>query len=129
MASVNKVIIVGRLGQDVEFKELQGGNTVAKFSVATSENWKDQSGTKQEKTTWHSVVVWGNLAGLCSQYLSKGSMVYVEGKIDTRSYEDNNGVKKYVTEVIGQTVQFLSTNQESGNSNEATFDSNSEIPY
>ena len=105
--SVNKVIVLGRLGQDPELKHTAGGSAVTNFSVATNESWTDKQGQKQERTEWHRVVVWGKLAELCSQYLSKGRQVYLEGKLQTRSWEDNQGQKRYTTEVQANTVQFL----------------------
>ncbi len=106
MAGVNKVIIVGRLGADPETKQVGNGGTVARLSVATSENWVDKEGQKQERTEWHRIVVWGKLAEICGRHLSKGRQVYVEGRLQTRSWEDN-GTKKYSTEVVANTVQFL----------------------
>lgn len=113
MAGVNKVIIVGRLGQDPEMKAVGQGATVTRISVATSENWVDKSGQKQERTEWHRVVVWGKLAEICGKYLAKGRQVYVEGRLQTRSWEDN-GQKKYSTEIVASTVQFLGSNAEAG---------------
>ena len=114
MSGVNKVIIVGRLGQDPEVKTIAGGNTVARLNVATSENWNDKSGQKQERTEWHRIVVWGKLAELCGKYLSKGRQVYVEGRLQTRSWEDQQGQKKYTTEIVASTVQFLGAGQSAG---------------
>jgi single-strand DNA-binding protein len=105
--SVNKVILVGRLGQNPEVRYTPGGAAVANFSVATNETWVDKSGQKQEKTEWHKVVVWGKIAELCSQYLSKGRQVYLEGRLQTRQWQDKDGQTKYTTEVQAQTVQFL----------------------
>tara|TARA_B100001971_G_scaffold91031_1_gene83987 strand:- start:55884 stop:56339 length:456 start_codon:yes stop_codon:yes gene_type:complete len=106
--SVNKVIILGRLGQDPELKYTPSGAAVCNFSLATSETWNDKaSGQKQEKTEWHRIVVWGKLAELCNQYLSKGRQAFVEGKIQTRSWEDKDGNKRYTTEISAQTVQFI----------------------
>jgi single-strand DNA-binding protein len=107
MSGVNKVIIVGRLGNDPELKYTQGGQAVARLSIATSENWTDKGGQKQERTEWHRVVVWGKLAELCGKYLSKGRQAYVEGRLQTRSWEDQQGQKKYSTEIVANTVQFL----------------------
>ncbi len=107
MSGVNKVILVGRLGTDPEVKTVSGGNTVARLSLATSENWTDRDGQRQERTEWHRVVVWGKLAELCGKYLAKGRQVYLEGRLQTRSWEDQQGQKKYTTEVIASTVQFL----------------------
>jgi single-strand DNA-binding protein len=105
--SVNKVILVGRLGQNPEVRYTPSGAAVANFSVATNENWTDKQGQKQERTEWHRVVVWGKLAELCNQYLSKGRQCYLEGRLQTREWEDKTGVKKYTTEIHAQTVQFL----------------------
>jgi single-strand DNA-binding protein len=105
--SVNKVIVLGRLGQDPELKYTAGGSAVCNFSLATSESWTDKSGQKQERTEWHRVVVWGKLAELCNQYLSKGRQAFVEGKLQTRSWEDKQGQKRYTTEVQATTVQFI----------------------
>lgn len=107
--SVNKVILLGRLGQDPELKYTPNGNAVCNFSLATSESWTDKaSGQKQEKTEWSRVVVWGKLAELCNQYLSKGRQAFVEGKLQTRSWDDaNTGEKKYATEILANTVQFI----------------------
>lgn len=142
MAGVNKVIIVGRLGADPEVKTVSEGNNVARLSVATSENWKDRNGQRQERTEWHRVVVWGKLAELCGQYLHKGRQVYVEGRLQTRSWEDDQGQKKYTTEIVATTVQFLSSGAQEGRGNsfgddshlqnfgpEPSFDSNEEIPF
>ncbi|MCM2277817.1 MAG: single-stranded DNA-binding protein [Oligoflexia bacterium] len=105
--SVNKVILVGRLGQNPEVRYTPSGAAVANFSVATNESWTDKSGQKQERTEWHKVVVWGKLAELCGQYLSKGRQAYVEGRLQTRQWQDKDGQTKYTTEVQAQTVQFL----------------------
>ena len=105
--SLNKILILGRLGQSVELKYTQSSKAVANFSVATSKSWKDKDGAKQEKTTWHRVVVWGKQAESCAQYLEKGSQVYVEGEIDNREWEGKDGTKRYTTEVNASTVQFL----------------------
>ncbi|MBC7742367.1 MAG: single-stranded DNA-binding protein [Bdellovibrionaceae bacterium] len=117
MSGVNKVIIVGRLGQDPEMKAVGQGATVTRLNVATSENWMGKDGQKQERTEWHRIVVWGKLAEICGKYLAKGRQVYVEGRLQTRSWEDN-GQKKYSTEIVANTVQFLGTanNETSANS-------------
>lgn len=106
MAGVNKVIIVGRLGADPETRQVGNGGNVARLSVATSENWVDKEGQKQERTEWHRIVVWGKLAEICGRHLSKGRQVYIEGRLQTRSWEDG-GQKKYSTEIVANTVQFL----------------------
>jgi single-strand DNA-binding protein len=105
--SVNKVILVGRLGQNPEVRYTPSGAAVANFSVATNESWTDKSGQKQERTEWHKVVVWGKLAELCAQYLAKGRQCYLEGRLQTRQWQDKDNQTKYTTEVQAQTVQFL----------------------
>lgn len=105
--SINKVIIVGNLGRDVEVRHTPGGATVAKFSVATNEVWKDKNGQRQEHTEWHNIVAWGKLAEFCGTYLSKGRQVYVEGTLRTRTYDDEKGNRRYFTEVRAQTIQLL----------------------
>ena len=108
MAGINKVIIVGNLGRDPEVRYTASGSAVANFSVATSETWNDKStGEKKERTEWHRIVAWDKLGEICGKYLSKGRQVYVEGKLQTRSYDDKDGVKRYTTEIIAQDVQFL----------------------
>ena len=107
MAGVNKVIIVGRLGADPEVRTVGNGNTVTRLSIATSENWVDKEGQKQERTEWHRIVVLGKLAEICGKHLSKGRQAYVEGRLQTRSWEDQQGQKKYSTEIVASTVQFL----------------------
>jgi single-strand DNA-binding protein len=112
--SVNKVILVGRLGQNPEVKYTPSGAAVANFSVATNESWMDKAGQKQERTEWHRVVVWGKLAELCSQYLAKGRQVYLEGSLQTRQWQDKDNQTKYTTEIRAQTVQFLGTGAGAG---------------
>ena len=107
MSGVNKVILVGRLGADPEVKTISQGQTVARLSVATSESWTGKDGQKQERTEWHRVTVWGKLAEICGKHLSKGRQVYVEGKLQTRSWEDQQGQKRYATDIVASTVQFL----------------------
>ena len=108
MASVNKVTIVGNLGADPELRTTPDGQKVCSLSIATSENWTDKSGQKQEKTQWHRVSVWGKMAEVCAQYLAKGRQVYVEGKLNYRQWDDKEtGQKRYATDIVSQTVQFL----------------------
>lgn len=97
---LNKVLLIGRLGQDPELKYTQSGIAVAKFSLATSQQWKDQDGNTQDKTEWHNIVAWRRLAEICSEYLKKGSKVYLEGSLSTSSWEDENKKKHYRTEVV-----------------------------
>ncbi|MFP7755696.1 single-stranded DNA-binding protein [Thermodesulfobacteriota bacterium B35] len=105
---VNKVILIGNLGRDPELRYTQNGTPVASLRVATSRKWKGQDGQMQEQTEWHSVVAWSRLAELCNEYLSKGSKVYVEGRLQTRKWQDQNGNDRYTTEVVAQDIQFLS---------------------
>jgi single-strand DNA-binding protein len=104
---VNKVILIGNLGRDPEVRFTPNGRAMAKLAVATSERWTDQQGQRQERTEWHNVVVWGKQAETCGQYLAKGRQVFVEGSIRTRSYDDKDGNKRYVTEVVARDVRFL----------------------
>jgi single-strand DNA-binding protein len=98
--SVNKVILIGNLGKDPELRYTSSGVAVASFTLATNEAWKDQDGTMQERTQWHNIVAWRKLAEICGEYLKKGGKIYVEGKLQYRSYDDKNGVKRYVTEIV-----------------------------
>lgn len=107
MSGVNKAIIIGRLGADPEIKQTKGGMSVCNLSIATSDEWKDESGEKKSKTEWHRVVAFGKLADLAGQYLAKGREVYVDGKIQTRSWETDSGEKKYSTEILASQIQFL----------------------
>ena len=109
MSGVNKVILIGRLGQDPEVRYTPSGQAVANFSMATSENWTGKDGQKQERTEWHKIVVWGRLAELCKDYLRKGRQVYIDGKLQTRSWDDKDGKKRYTTEIVANAVQFLGT--------------------
>jgi single-strand DNA-binding protein len=105
--SVNKVILVGNIGRDVELRHAPSGLAVAKFSLATNEVRKDRNGQRQEQTEWHNIVAFGKLAEFCAQYLSKGRTVYVEGSIRTRTYDDEKGNRRYFTEIISQTIRFV----------------------
>jgi len=108
MAGVNKVILVGNLGRDPEVKYTPSGVTVANFSIATSEEWKDkETGEKQERTEWHRIVAWRRLGEICGEYLHKGSQIYIEGKLQTRAWEDRDGNKRYTTEIVAQSMQML----------------------
>lgn len=107
MASVNKVILIGNLGSDPEVKYTPSGAAVANFNIATNESWTGKDGKKEERTEWHRIVVWNKLAELCGEYLSKGRTVYIEGRLQTREWNDKDGNKRYTTEVVAQTLQFL----------------------
>lgn len=149
MAGINKVILVGNLGNDPEMKYTTGGQAVARFNIATSESWTDKSGQKQERTEWHKIVVWGKLGEICGKHLAKGRQAYIEGKLQTRQWEDKEGQKRYTTEVVAATVQFLgapggyaarNNNAEPGEQSqqapaaaefgaEPQFDADEEIPF
>ena len=105
---INKVILVGRLGKDPEIRSTPGGQTVAKFSLATDEKFTDKAGEKQERTEWHNIVAWGKLGEICGQYLKKGKLVYIEGSIRTDSWDDKeSGQKKYRTEIVARDMKML----------------------
>lgn len=106
--SLNKVMIIGNLGKDPELRYTQSGSAVANLNIATNEAWTDKNNEKQERTEWHRVVVWGRQAETCEKYLEKGRQVYVEGRLQTREWQDKEGVTKYTTEIVAQNVQFLS---------------------
>jgi len=106
--SLNKVLLIGHLGKDPEVSYTASGVAVAKYSIATNERWKDQDGNTQERTEWHNIVAWRKLAEICGQYLKKGSKVYLEGRLQTRSWDDKNtGVKRYTTEIIADDLIML----------------------
>ncbi len=107
MGSVNKVILIGNLGADPELKYTPSNRPVANLRIATNEVFKDKGGQRQERTEWHRVTVWGDQAELCSKYLSKGRSVYLEGRLQTRSWDDKNGEKRYSTEVVADRIVFL----------------------
>jgi single-strand DNA-binding protein len=107
MASVNKVILVGNLGRDPELRYIPSGQAVANFTLATNDRWRDKEGNNQERTEWHRIVVWGKSAENCAQYLQKGRSVYIEGRLQTREWEDKDGNKRYTTEINANTVNFI----------------------
>jgi single-strand DNA-binding protein len=111
---VNKVILVGNLGNDPEVRYMPNGNAVANLSIATSESWKDQQGQQQEKTEWHRVTMYRRLAEIAGEYLKKGSQIYIEGKLQTRKWQDQQGNDKYTTEVIADQLQMLGGRSEGG---------------
>ena len=107
MASVNKVILIGNLGRDPELRYTKDGKAVANFTVATNDRWRDREGNNQERTEWHRIVVWDKQAENCAQYLQKGRSVYIEGRLQTREWEDKEGQKRQTTEIVAQQVTFL----------------------
>jgi len=114
MASVNKVILIGNLGRDPETRYMPDGGAITNISVATTDVWKDKNGEKQEKTEWHRVAFFGKLAEIAGEYLKKGSQVYVEGRLQTRKWQDKDGADKYTTEVIADRMQMLGSRQGMG---------------
>jgi single-strand DNA-binding protein len=122
MASVNKVILMGNLGRDPEVRYMPNGEAVANFSIATTENWKDKAGNAQSKTEWHNIVMYRRLAEIAGEYLKKGRPVYIEGRLQTREWE-KDGVKRYSTEIIGDSMQMLGGKDGAGSSDNANGNS------
>ena len=132
---VNKVTLVGNVGKDPELKYTQSGAAVVNFSVATTERYKDKQGEQQETTEWHNVTAWRQLAEICGKYLHKGKQVYIEGKITTRSYDDRDGNKKYITEIVASEMKMLGGKgdsaakpQDTGGGGQ-TFNPDEDIPF
>jgi len=123
MASVNKVILVGNVGRDPELRYTQSGQPVASFSIATNERFKDRDGNWKDRTEWHRIVAWARLAEICGEYLRKGSQVYVEGRIQTRDWEDKEGNKRQTTEIIALSMQMLGRRGEGGGPSMSSDDS------
>ncbi len=115
---VNKVMLIGNLGNDPEMRVTPSGQTVANFRIATNESWTDKSGAKQERTEWHRIVVWGKQAENCGKYLKKGRRAYVEGRLQTREWNDKEGKKNWTTEIVAQSVQFLDSARSDGPRND-----------
>jgi single-strand DNA-binding protein len=114
MASINKVIIIGNLGRDPETRYMPDGGAITNISVATTDKWKDKNGEMQEKTEWHRVAFFGKLAEIAGEYLKKGSQVYVEGRLQTRKWQDKDGQDKYTTEIVANQMQMLGSRQGMG---------------
>ncbi len=127
---VNKVILIGNLGRDPEIRYTQGGQPVANFTMATSERWNNKDGERQERTEWHKIVVWGKLAEFCGEYLSKGRQVYAEGRLQTREWEDKDGNKRWTTEVVANSIQFVGPRPGGGGDGDMSFSgpSRGEVP-
>jgi len=126
--SLNKVSLIGNLGRDPELRFTQGGRAVANFSMATTDSWQDKEGNNQERTEWHKIVVFGKLAEICNQYLSKGRQIYIEGRLQTRDYEDRDGNKRYVTEVVANEMIMLGGRGDSGGRSETSNNYSKEPP-
>ncbi len=116
MAGVNKVILVGHLGRDPELRYTQSGQPVANFTLATSESYSKRDGEREERTEWHRIVAWGRLAEICAEYLSKGRQIYIEGRIQTREWEDREGEKRRTTEIVAREMQMLGRRGEANTS-------------
>jgi len=112
MASVNKAIVLGNLGKDPELRHLPNGDAVCNFSLATTESWKDKDGNKQDKTEWHNVVIFRKLAEIAGEYLKKGKPVYIEGRLQTRKWQDKEGKDRYTTEIVADQMQMLGSRDE-----------------
>lgn len=123
MIGVNKVTLLGNLGADPETKKTAGGQSITLFNLATSNAWTNREGQRQEHTEWHRIVVWGKLAETCAEYLSKGRKVYVEGRLQTRSWEDDKNQKRYTTEIVASQVLFLGGGNQERKSAETTSSS------
>ena len=120
--SINKVILIGNLGADPELRSTPSGVQVANCSLATSETWTDKSGERQERAEWHRIVLWRRLAEVAGQYLKKGSKIYIEGKLQTRSWDDQNGQKRYTTEVIASSMEMLDSGQAGASEVDMAYD-------
>ena len=130
MASVNKVIVLGNLGRDPELRHTPAGKAVCTLRVATNESWTDQAGERQERTEWHQIVVWGRSAENCNQYLRKGRSVFVEGRLQTRKWQDKEGQDRWTTEIVADRVQFIGGGERGAGAGAggSPFEGDAEIP-
>ncbi len=126
---LNKVILIGRLGADPEIRYTPDGTMVTNFRLATDEQWKTKTGEKTQKTEWHRIVTFRKLAEICGNYLQKGSLVYIEGRIQTRSWEDKDGTKRYATEIIANQMKMLSGKKEQSESDHSRYEQDDDIPF
>lgn len=130
MASLNKVMLIGNLGKDPEIRHTASGTAVATFSIATGERFKNkQTNEWEKKTEWHNVVLWDKQATLAGQYLTKGSTVYIEGRLQTRKWQDKSGNDRYTTEIVGNTIEFLSSKGEGARSSDSSFEASGTSSY
>jgi len=120
MSGVNKVILVGHLGKDPEIRHLEGNTSVATFTLATTESYTNKQGQKVDQTEWHNIVAWRGLADIAAKYLQKGKQVYIEGKIRSRSYDDKDGIKRYVTEIVADNITLLGRKEDGASSSSNT---------
>ena len=127
MASINKAIVIGNLGNDPEIRYSSGGDAIANMNIATTDSRKDKNGNKQEKTEWHRVVIFGKLAEICGEYLKKGSQVYIEGKLQTRKWTDKSDIERYTTEIVADRMQMLGGNRKTDDSKSDDIDD--DIPF
>tara|TARA_R110002073_G_scaffold94594_2_gene219922 strand:- start:276 stop:737 length:462 start_codon:yes stop_codon:yes gene_type:complete len=128
MASVNKVILIGNLGKDPETRYMSNGEAVTNITMATTDNWKDKNGEKQEKTEWHRVTFYRKLAEIAGEYLKKGRPVYIEGRLETRKWTDKSGVERYTTEIIANDMKMLGSKSSSGSFETANNESGGSAP-
>lgn len=119
--TVNKVILIGRLGADPELKYTPSGVAVATFNIATNEVWKDKEGNPQERTEWHRIVTWQKQAEIASEYLKKGHRVFIEGRLQTRSWEDKDNIKRYTTEIVTRSIEFIESKDSTGSGSGSSF--------
>ncbi|OVE78715.1 single-stranded DNA-binding protein [bacterium I07] len=126
--TVNKVILLGRLGADPQLRYTPSGRAAVSFNLATNASWKDQEGNQQERTDWHRITAWGKLAEVMGEWLKKGSYVYLEGRIQTRTYDDANGVKKYITEVVASDMEMLGRRDDGGSGGGSASEGSDEPP-
>lgn len=129
MSSLNKVCLLGRVGQEPEIRASKTGDKCANISLATSESWKDKAGQKQERTEWHKIVIWGNLAEIAEKFVKKGSQIYIEGKLQTRKWQDKDGNERYTTEIVlqGFNANLILLSSKNNNSQESFNDFEDEI--
>ena len=128
--SLNKVLLIGNLGRDPEVRYTPSGVAVATFTVATNESWKDQEGNQQERTEWHNIVAWRKLAEICGEWLKKGKKVYIEGRLQTRNYDDKNtGTKRYITEIVADNLIMLDSRGAQGEATQQAAPPSAEEPF
>lgn len=120
MASLNKVLLIGNTGRDPEVRYTTSGTAVASFSLATSEKFKNKGGEWEERTEWHNIILWGRLAEIAGEYLTKGKTVFIEGRLQTRKWQDRDGKDRFTTEIVGEKMQMLSRKEGNGRTDEAT---------
>lgn len=122
MAGVNRVILIGNLGKDPETRHTQTGAAICSFSLATNESWKNKDGGREERTEWHNIVTFGKVADICGQYLQKGKQVYIEGRLQTRSWDDRDGNKRYTTEIVASNMTMLGRAGEGGSDSQDEYE-------